>query len=108
LETSSTGGTDIKDVASSLQNLWERARRVSDLVVQMRKENEELRQSLLHHEESERTLSETVQRKEQELERVQAELHKLQENGSSFLKHDEKAALTEKIKDLISKIESRL
>ena len=108
MESESSGGPDIKEVESSLQKLWERVRRVSELVVSLRKENDELRDNMAQQQETEQSLSETVRLKQQELQGVQAELRKLQQNGSSFLNREEKEALTEKIKDLIAKIDSRL
>ena len=108
METDSSGGPDITEIESSLQKLWERARHVSELVVSLRKENEELRTSLAEGQDSQQTLSETMRRKEQELAGVSAELRKLQQNGSSFLNREEKEALKVKIKELISKIDSRL
>ena len=103
-----SGAPDIKEIESSLQKLWERARRLSDIILKLRNENDELRSSLAEHENTHESLSESMRRKERELAGVQAELRKLQENGSSFLNREEKEALTEKIKDLIAKIEARL
>lgn len=108
LESDSAGGRDIKEIESALGRLWERARRVSEMVVELRKENQTLRESLAEQEQSSRSLAEAVRRKEGELAGLQSELRKLQQNGSSFLAKDEKEALAEKIKELISKIESRL
>ena len=108
VETDSSGGRDIKEIEAALGKLWERARRVSEMVVELRKENQQLRESLAEHEQSGRSLAEAVRRKEGELANVQSELRKLQQNGSSFLNKDEKEVLAEKIKELISKIESRL
>jgi chromosome segregation ATPase len=103
-----SGAPDIKDIESSLQKLWERARRLSEVILQLRKENEQLRSTLAEHQDSEHSLSASMRRKEQELAGVQAELKKLQQNGSSFLNREEKEALTAKIKELISKIDARL
>ena len=86
MSTDSPTGPDIKDIESSLQRLWERARRVSDLVAVLRKENEELRGKLTTEQSAGRELSESLRQKEQELAGVRAELRKLQQNGSSFLK----------------------
>ena len=108
MSTDSTGEPDIREVETSLQRLWDRARRVSELVVSLRKENEELRSSLSEERQAHENLSENLRLKEQELGAIQTELRKLQQNGSSFLNREEKETLAAKIKDLISKIESRL
>ena len=108
MEPDSPGGRDIKEIESALGRLWERARRVSEMVVELRKENQQLRESLAEHEQSAQSLADAVRRKEGELAGLQSELRKLQQNGSSFLAKDEKEALAAKIKELISKIDSRL
>ena len=86
---------------SSLQKLWEKARRLSDILLRMKDENESLRRRIEEHEARERQLKAELHGKEQEC-------LKLQSNGTGMFTHEEKEALAIKIRELIAKINSRL
>lgn len=86
---------------TSLQKLWEKAKKLSDILIRLKDDNESLRRRVEELEQREMTLSKALQGKEQEL-------MKHQSNGSGMFTHEEKEAVVEKIKDLIEKISSRL
>lgn len=92
---------DIDQLEASLQKLWEKARKLSDILLRMKGENESLRRRIEELESKERQLTTDLHGKEQEC-------LKLQSNGSGMFTHEEKEAIANKIKELIAKINSRL
>lgn len=101
VETEERSGSETDQVESSLQKLWEKARRLSEVLLRIQKENQALRRRVEELEGREKQLSGELQGQEQEL-------LKLQSNGSGMFTHEEKEALASKIKDLIAKINARL
>ena len=102
------GGKDVRDIESSLQGLWEKARRISDLVIHLKSENQQLRTELAEMRAGENDLHQAVRSHEDDLKRAREELSKLQANGDSLFTHEEKEALAAKIRELIALIDSRL
>ncbi|MBI2620532.1 MAG: hypothetical protein HYW57_10665 [Ignavibacteriales bacterium] len=101
VETEVTGGRATDQVESSLQKLWEKARRLSEALLRVQKENQALRRRVEELETMEKRLANELRGREQEL-------LKLQSNGSGMFTHEEKEALASKIKELIAKINARL
>lgn len=101
METEVTGGRATDQVESSLQKLWEKARRLSEALLRVQKENQALRRRVEELETMEKRLANELRGREQEL-------LKLQSNGSGMFTHEEKEALASKIKELIAKINARL
>jgi chromosome segregation ATPase len=101
-------GNDIKSLESSLQALWEKARQVSEILVQLREKNVMLQGRVEELEESDQRLKQELQGREKELERVRQEALRLQSNGSNVLTKEEKEALKSRIRELITKINSHL
>lgn len=101
-------GKDLKTLESSLEALWEKARRVSEVLVQLRETNAELQKRIQVLESSDEQLKDQLAVKEMELDQLRKEALRLQSNGSNFLTKEEKEALKARIKDLIGKINSRL
>ena len=99
---------DLRSLETSLQSLWEKARRVSESLLQMRESNQLLRGRVADLEHAEQQLKETLAGKEKDLERLRHEVAKLQLNGSEAFTKEEKEALKAKIKDMIAKINARL
>ena len=108
VEAESISGKDIKSLESSLEALWEKARRVSEMLVHMRETNSDLLKRIDALESSDDHLKRELASKERELELLRKEALRLQSNGSNFLTKEEKEALKARIKDLIIKINSRL
>jgi len=108
VDSEALGGKDVREIESSLQGLWEKARRISDLVISLRNENQKLRTELAEIRSGEHDLHEAVRTHEDELKRAREELSKLQANGDSIFTHEEKEALATKIRELIALIDSRL
>ncbi|MCI0706759.1 MAG: hypothetical protein L0Y80_04640 [Ignavibacteriae bacterium] len=100
--------SDLHTLEVSLEKLWEKARRVSDLLLRFKEENQGLQGRIAELERAESQLRADLRSREQELERLSSELTRLQANGSQLFSQDEKEALKAKIQDLISKINSRL
>jgi len=101
VESDVTNGREVDQVESSLQKLWEKARRLSDVLLRLKEENQSLRRRLEESEKRERDLSDALKDREQEM-------LKLQSNGSGMFTHEEKEALTGKIRELIAKLNARL
>ncbi len=99
---------DLKHLAESIQALWSKARRVSELLLQVRAENTQLTTKVAELERSEREVRTRLEQREQELHKLRTEYVQLQSNGSSIYSKEEKEELRTKIKELISKINSRL
>lgn len=96
-----TNEKEIDQLEASLQKLWEKSRRLSEILLQLKEENQSLRQRLADVEQKERRLT-------GELEGREKEILKLQSNGTGMFTHEEKEALVGKIRDLIAKLNSRL
>jgi len=107
-DTELASKTDLKRLADSIQELWTKARRVSDLLLKVREENSQLKTRVAELERSEREGKSRLEQREQELHKLRIEYVQLQSNGSSIYSKEEKDELKTKIKELISKINSRL
>ena len=101
-------GKDIKMLETSLDALWDKARRVSEVLVQLRETNGVLQRRVEDFEIAEKNLKQELVEKELELERLRQDALRLQSNGSNILTKEEKEALKARIKDLIGKINSHL
>jgi signal transduction protein with GAF and PtsI domain len=101
-------GKDVRSLETSLETLWEKARRVSEALVQMKEMNVDLRKRMEDLEAVEQRLMLDLADKEREVERLRQEVLRVQSNGSNMLTKEEKEALKARIKDLITKISSHL
>jgi len=108
VEAEVMSGKDIKTLELSLEALWEKARRVSDVLVQLKETNAALQKKVEDLETVERGLKQELSGKERELERLRQDALRLQSNGSNILTKEEKEALKARIKDLITRINSHL
>jgi predicted nucleic acid-binding Zn-ribbon protein len=108
VEAEVMSGKEINTLESSLEALWEKARRVSEALVQMRESNGELLKRVEDLESAGEHLKQDLATKERELERLRQDALRLQTNGSNILTKEEKEALKARIKDLIGKINSHL
>jgi len=99
---------DLRRLAESIQELWTKARRVSDALVRTRVENAQLKTKYAELERSEREVQTRLEQREQELHKLRIDYTQLQSNGNSIYSKEEKEELKTKIKELISKINSRL
>lgn len=107
-ETELAGKKDLKQLAAAIQELWVKARRVSEMLLRVRAENAQMKKKLSEVEQSEREIKSRLEQREQELNRVRNDFLQLQSNGSSIYSKEEKEAMRAKIKEMISKINSRL
>ena len=108
MEPEVASAKDIKNLESSLQVLWEKARQVSEFLAQLKEKNATLQGRVDELEQSERKLKQELQWREKELEGLRQEAIRLQSNGSDLLTKAEKEALKSRIKELITKINSHL
>ena len=99
---------DLKHLAASIQDLWSKARQVSDLLLQVRSDNSQLKSKIAELEQGARELKTLLEQREQELHKLKLEYVQLQSNGSSDFSREEKEQLKTKVKELITKINSRL
>ena len=107
-ESEPAGKRDLKHLASSIQDLWSKARQVSDLLSQVRADNSQLKTKIAELEQGARELKTLLEQREQELHKLKLEYVQLQSNGSSVFSKEEKEQLKTKVKELISKLNSRL
>jgi signal transduction protein with GAF and PtsI domain len=108
VEAEVENGKEIRNLETSLETLWEKARRVSEALVQMKEVNGDLRKRLEDLEAVEQRLMRELADKEQEVGRLRQEVLRVQSNGSNILTKEEKEALKARIKDLITKMSSHL
>ena len=108
MEAEVMSGKDMKTIETSLEALWDKARRVSEVLVQLKDTNGVLQKKVEDLESVEQTLKQELAAKERELERLRQDALRLQSNGSNILTKEEKEALKARIKDLIGKINSHL
>jgi len=101
-------GKDIRSLETSLETLWEKARRVSEILVRLKDTNGDLRKKVENLEAVEQRLMKDLAEKEREMERLRQEVLRAHSNGSNMLTKEEKEALKARIKDLITKISSHL
>ena len=107
-EAELVSGKDIRSLETSLETLWEKARRVSEVLVQLKETNGDLRKRVEDLEAIEQRLMPELADKVREVERLRQEAIRAQSNGSNILTKEEKEALKARIKDLITKISSHL
>ena len=108
VEAEVISGKDIRSLETSLEALWEKARRVSEVLVQLKETNGTLQKRIQDLEGVEQRLMQDLASKDRELERLRQDAIRLQSNGSNILTKEEKEALKARIKDLITKISSHL
>ncbi len=99
---------DLRHLEESLQKLWDKARLVSDAIIRLKEENKELQDRIASLEATEGRLSSEGREREQELQRVRAQLQHLQSNGSGVFNRQEQEDLKVRVRELIGKINSRL
>ena len=97
-----------RQIEDSLQKLWEKARLVSDALLQCKKENKELRALLSSLELKERHSADELERRGREVEELRALLGHAQSNGNSLFSKEESEALRSRLTELIGRINSRL
>jgi predicted nucleic acid-binding Zn-ribbon protein len=103
-----SSGKDVRTLERALQTLWEKARRVSELVIHLRSENETLRGQMQQMEQEYARLRAEADARQQELQHIKQQLVHHQSNGSDLFSKEEKEALKARIKELIVKINARL
>ncbi len=108
VEAEVISGKDIRSLEASLETLWEKARRVSEVLVQTKEMSVGLRKRVEDLEAVEQRLMKDLVDKEREVERLRQEVLRAQSNGSNILTKEEKEALKARIKDLVTKISSHL
>lgn len=99
---------DTKSLESALQLLWEKAHRVSEVIVRLKEENAALHGRVGELEGVEKHLKQILADRERELEQAHQEASRIQSNGTDVFTKEEKEALKLRIKELITKINSRL
>jgi len=108
IDTEMADKKDLKHLEDSLQILWDKARRVSDVILKLKAENKELQNRISGLELKERRSVEELQRRENDLNEIRMELVKAQSNGSSLFSMEESEVLKSRLKELINKINSRV
>jgi anion-transporting ArsA/GET3 family ATPase len=108
IDTEMADKKDLKHLEESLQILWDKARRVSEVILKLKAENKELQSRISGLELSERRSMEELRRRENDLNEIRAELAKAQSNGSSLFSKEESEVLKSRLKELILKINSRV
>ncbi len=101
-------GINKEVVESSLAHLWQKVRRVSDLVLRLKQENRTLKSKIDQYEGDYSAISQELEIIKAELEKTRAKLQQEQSNGTGFFTKEEKEAFVLRIKELIAKLNSRL
>ena len=107
-DTETVEKTDLKQLEESLQVLWEKARLVSDELLKLKAKNRELQNRLSGLEDNDRRKDEELKRRERELLEMHDQLEHAQSNGSSLFSKEELETVKLRLKELITKINSRL
>ncbi len=107
-DTETVEKKDLKQLEESLRMLWEKARRVSEVVLQLKAENKELQTRLSSLELKDRRWADELRDRERELQEVKNRLLEVQSNGKSLFSKEESETLKLRLKELILKINSRL
>lgn len=108
LDADTANKKDLRQLEESLQKLWEKARLVSDSLLRLRSENQELKSRIASLESKEQRWNEELQRSERDLEKIRAQLTQAQSNGSNLFSKEEAETLKIRLKELIARINSRL
>jgi hypothetical protein len=108
IDTEMADKKDLKHLEDSLQILWDKARRVSDVILKLKAENKELQNRISGLELKEHRSIEELQRRENDLNEIRMELAKVQSNGSSLFSKEESEVFKSRLKELINKINSRV
>ncbi|MFH0988843.1 MAG: hypothetical protein V1799_02375 [bacterium] len=98
----------LKNLENSLQALWEKARRVSDILVQLREENSFLKGKTREFETAVQNYQQELESKTKELSRLQSNFSELQKRGSEIFTTEERESIRIKIKDMVNRINARL
>jgi len=107
-DTEAAKTRDLRHLEESLQKLWDKARLVSDTIMRLKEENKELKDRIASLEATEGRLSTEMRERERDLDHVRAQLQHLQSNGSGLFSKHEQEELKSRLKELITKINSRL
>jgi hypothetical protein len=108
IDTEITDKKSLKHLEEALQLLWDKARHVSEVVLRLKTENKELQSRILSLELNERRSMEELRRKERDLNEIRTQLEHAQSNGSSLFSKEESEVLKSRLKELITKINSRV
>jgi DNA repair exonuclease SbcCD ATPase subunit len=108
IDTEMTDKKGLKRLEDALQALWDKARRVSDVLLQLKAENKELQSRILGLELKERRSMEELQHREHDLNEIRTQLEQTQSNGSSLFSKEESEVIKSRLKELINKINSRV
>lgn len=108
VEPEVTQPKDLRSLEASLQLLWEKARRVSEVILQLKEANQQWKGRVAELEQREQEMKAALEVKEKEVERLRHDVQKLQMNGSEAFTKEEREAMKARIKELIAKINARL
>jgi hypothetical protein len=99
---------DLRNLEVALQLLWEKARLVSENLLQLKQENRQLKEKLGEFERSRGTREAELETRERTIQDLRATIANLQANGTGAFNREERESMQEKIKGLIEKLNGRL
>jgi predicted nucleic acid-binding Zn-ribbon protein len=108
LDTETEAKKDLKRLEESLHILWDKARLVSDELLNLKAKNRELQNRLSGLEDDGRRKEEELRRQQKDLLEMREQLDHAQSNGSGLFSKEELDAVKLRLKELISTINSRL
>jgi hypothetical protein len=126
IDSEITEKKSLRHLEDALEILWDKARRVSDVLLRLKTENKELQSRILSLELHERHSTEELQRrisnlesqnqhsieelqsKELELNEIRTQFAQAQSDGNSLFSKEELEVLKSRLKELIMKINSRV
>jgi len=96
----------LKSLEFALKELWDKARKVSDLIASLRDDNRALQMRIAELEKELRKARMELETKDMELKTVKDRYALAQASLSSSLSHEEKEVLRLRIKELLTKLNS--
>ncbi len=102
------GMKEARTLEVALKALWDKARRASELILNLKEDNKALHQRVNQLEQQVSAMKAELVNKEAEIGHLREEQALLRSNGNALFTKEEKEALQTKIKELIEKINSHL
>ena len=108
VETEVMAQKEFGTLETALRNLWDKARKTSELIISLREDNRALQRRISELETQLAQLQSEIVQKEQEIKKLQSDVSAASSNGNIILTRQEKEELKSKLKELITKINSHL
>ncbi len=99
---------NVQQLEATLRGLWDRTKQAAEMIQSLREQNRTLLNTVDELEAKVEMLQAKLNRRDDEVQLMQQQLHEIRSNGLGMLNQDEKAELRKQIVSLIDKINSHL